>query len=140
MFRKVLVTIHSARPSLVNFDTYSTQVVCQTSYFAAARSDRFFAEALEYRPQRWLSPEHSAYEPIFQNDDLKAFMPFNQGPRACPGSAIAWAETKLFVAKVFWTFDLEVVSDQHISVFDHHFTLYSMWEKPQFWVKSKVVR
>lgn len=61
-------------------------------------------------------------------------MPFNQGPRACPGSSIAWAETKLFVAKVLWTFEMKAVPDQKIQ-FDRHFTFYSMWENPEFWVK-----
>ncbi|KAF2996351.1 hypothetical protein E8E14_000616 [Neopestalotiopsis sp. 37M] len=121
-------------PGAVVDGTYIPKgVICQSGYFAAARSNRFFADALEYRPQRWLSPEHPAYEAKFKNDDLKALMPFNQGPRACPGSAIAWATTKLFLAKVLWSFDLVAVPNQDI-VFDKHFTFYSMWEKPEFWV------
>lgn len=115
------------------------QIVCHTSYFAAARSDRYFAEPLQYHPQRWLSPDHPAYELKFRNDDLKAFMPFSQGPRACPGSAIAWAETKLFVAKVLWTFELELVPGQNV-VFDRDFKFYSMWEKPKLWVRYKHIR
>lgn len=66
-------------------------------------------------------------------------MPFNQGPRACPGSAIAWAETKVFLAKVLWTFDLEAAPGQATS-FDRDFNFYSMWEKPQFWVRFKVLK
>ncbi|ROW04707.1 hypothetical protein VMCG_04868 [Cytospora schulzeri] len=114
-------------------------VVCQISYFAAARSPRFFAEPLEFRPQRWLSADHPHYDSKFRHDSLKAFMPFNQGPRACPGSAIAWAQTRLYLAKVLWTFDLTAVPGRDLS-FDKDFTFYSMWEKPQFWVRFIPVR
>ncbi|KAK6222291.1 hypothetical protein LQW54_000991 [Pestalotiopsis sp. IQ-011] len=127
-------------PGAVVDGTYIPRgVVCQSSYFAAARSSRYFADAVEYRPQRWLSTEHPAYETKYQNDDPKAFLPFNQGPRACPGSAIAGATTKLFLAKVLWSFDLVATPDQNIS-FDKHFTFYSMWEKPEFWVRFIQVR
>lgn len=111
-----------------------SQVVCQISYFAAARSPRYFADPLNYRPQRWLPPDHPLYDPKFQADDAKAFLPFNQGPRMCPGSAIAWAQTKLFIAKILWTFDLEMVKGHNLS-FDRHFTFYSLWTKPELWVK-----
>lgn len=109
-------------------------MICQISYFAAARDPRYFADALEFRPQRWLPADHAAYEPKFERDDPRAFMPFNQGPRACPGSAIAWAETKLYLAKVLWTFDLQAVAGQNIS-FEKDFRFWSMWEKPQLWVR-----
>ncbi|APA07159.1 hypothetical protein sscle_02g019290 [Sclerotinia sclerotiorum 1980 UF-70] len=109
-------------------------VICQISHFAAARNPRYFADPLEYRPQRWLPSDHPEYDLKYQNDDPKAFLPFNQGPRMCPGSAIAWAQTKLYLAKVLWTFDIEAVPGQDIS-FDRDFYIYTMWNKPQFWVK-----
>ncbi|ROW15259.1 hypothetical protein VPNG_03106 [Cytospora leucostoma] len=116
------------------YATLVDEVICEISYFAAARSPRYFTEPLEFHPQRWLPPDHPQYDPRFKGDDLKAFMPFNQGPRACPGSAIAWAETRLYLAKVLWTFNLEAVRGQKIS-FDKDFSFYSMWNKPQFWVR-----
>lgn len=57
----------------------------------------------------------------------------------CPGSAIAWAQTKLYLAKVLWTFDIEAVPGQHLS-FDRDFYIYTMWNKPKFWVKFVPVK
>ncbi|TGO71784.1 hypothetical protein BELL_0530g00020 [Botrytis elliptica] len=65
-------------------------VICQISHFAAARNSRYFSDPLEFRPQRWLPSNHPKYDNKYQNDNLKAFLPFNQGPKMCPASAIAW--------------------------------------------------
>ncbi|MCJ1306503.1 hypothetical protein MMC25_000146 [Agyrium rufum] len=102
--------------------------------FAAARSPRYFADPLHYRPQRWLPPDHPDYDPKYQNDNQKAFLPFNQGPRMCPGYAIAWDQIRLFLTKVLWSFDLKMVVGQDLS-FDRDFTVYTMWNKPPFRVR-----
>ena len=52
----------------------------------------------------------------------------------CPGSAIAWDQTKLFLAKVLWTFDVKMVAGQDLS-FDRDFTIYTTWNKPPFRVR-----
>jgi hypothetical protein len=41
------------------------------------------------------------------------FMPLSQGPPMCSGREIAWWQSRLFVAKVLWDFDLEMVSGWH---------------------------
>lgn len=41
---------------------------------------------------------------------------------------------KLLVAKVLWTFDVEMVPNQDFN-FKRDFRLYAMWEKPKFWVR-----
>ncbi|TGO60963.1 hypothetical protein BCON_0031g00410 [Botryotinia convoluta] len=88
---------------------------------------------------RWLLSSYSEYDDKYQNDDPKAFLPFNQGPRTCPASAIAWAQMKLYIAKVLWTFDVEAVPGQDLS-FDRDFSVYTMWNKPQFWVRFVPVK
>ncbi|POS72792.1 isotrichodermin C-15 hydroxylase [Diaporthe helianthi] len=56
-------------------------VTCQISYFAAARSPRFFTDPLRFRPERWLSPDHPRFDARYKDDNLKASKPFSQGPR-----------------------------------------------------------
>lgn len=46
----------------------------------------------------------------------------------------AWRQTRLFIAKVLWSFDVEVLPGQNI-VFEDAFRQYAMWEKPKFWVR-----
>ncbi|KAI0543243.1 cytochrome P450 [Xylaria digitata] len=112
-------------------------VTCQISYFAAARSSLFFTEPLRFCPERWLPPDHPRFNPKFKNDNLKASKPFSQGPRECPGGAIASAVIRLLIAKVLWQFDLEVVSGQNDVSFDRDFKFMTFWERPPFWVRFK---
>ncbi|TGJ84050.1 hypothetical protein E0Z10_g4732 [Xylaria hypoxylon] len=91
----------------------SPQVVCQSSSFSMARDSRNFSDALQFRPERWLSEDHPLYVSQFSNDNQKAFQPFSQGPRMCSGREIAWWQSRLFVAKVLWKFDLAMVSGEH---------------------------
>ncbi|TGO65891.1 hypothetical protein BOTNAR_0073g00160 [Botryotinia narcissicola] len=114
-------------------------VICQISHFAAARNPRYFTDALSYRPQRWLASKQPEYDCKYENDDPKAFLPFNQGPRMCPASAIAWTQMNLYLAKILWTFDVEAVSGQDVS-FDRDFSVYAMRHKPQFWVRFVPVK
>ncbi|CAJ2510912.1 Uu.00g065370.m01.CDS01 [Anthostomella pinea] len=110
-------------------------VTCQISYFAAARSPRFFTEPLKFRPERWLSPDHPRFDPKYKVDNLKASKPFSQGPRGCPGGAIASAVLRLFIAKVLWQFDLEAAPGQDGLSFDRDFKFMTFWERPPFWVR-----
>lgn len=111
-------------------------VTCQISYFAAARSARFFTEPLKFRPERWLSPEHPQFSTKYEKDDLKASKPFSQGPRGCPGGHIASSVLRLFAAKVLWQFDLDMAPGQDIS-FEKDFKFMTFWERPQLFVQFK---
>lgn len=42
----------------------------------------------------------------------------------------AWRQTRLFIAKVLWNFDVEVVPGEEV-VFDRDFRSYAMWDKPK---------
>ncbi|KAI0025983.1 cytochrome P450 [Xylariomycetidae sp. FL0641] len=109
-------------------------VVCQSSTFALARSPRNFLEPREFRPQRWLQEGHPLYEPRFANDKRDDFHPFSQGPRICAGREIAWWQSRLFIAKVLWTFDLELGPGQDVDV-DRDLKGYSMYIKPEVRVR-----
>ncbi|KAF3764589.1 cytochrome P450 [Cryphonectria parasitica EP155] len=114
-------------------------VTCQISYFTAARNPRFFTEPLRFRPQRWLPEDHPKYDPKYRDDNLKASKPFSQGPRGCPGGAIASAVLRLFLAKVLWQFDLEAVPAQRGISFEKDFKFLTFWERSPFWVRFKIV-
>lgn len=121
-------------------DTHSNQVTCQISYFAAARSPRFFTDPLKFRPERWLPPDHPRFDPRYKDDNLRASRPFSQGPRGCPGGSIALALLRIFVARVLWEFDLEAAPGQEGLSFDKDFKFMTFWERPQFWVRFKPVK
>ncbi|KAF4633886.1 hypothetical protein G7Y89_g4230 [Cudoniella acicularis] len=75
------------------------------------------------------------YDTRYANDNLKAFFPFSLGPRQCASRDIAWSQTRLFLEKVLWTFDLEGVSG-HEKSFDKDFRVYVMWERPGLYHNS----
>lgn len=102
-----------------------------------ARSPRNFRDPLRYRPERWLPEEHPLYDPQFANDNRgMAFQPFGQGPRMCAGKAIAWWQSRVFVAKVLWAFDLELITISGQQV-DMHRDLrgWGMYQKPEIRVR-----
>ncbi|KAK8070609.1 hypothetical protein PG997_010812 [Apiospora hydei] len=108
-------------------------------FLAFTRSPRYFRDARSYRPQRWLPRDHPQWDPAFQNDATDQFHPFSQGPRSCVGMPLAWQQTRLFLAKVLWTFDVEVLPGQSIE-FERDFSMYAMWNKPKFWVRFHPVQ
>ncbi|TVY78282.1 Cytochrome P450 monooxygenase radP [Lachnellula suecica] len=114
-------------------------VVCQSSPFAMARNPHNFHEPLSFRPERWLPKDHPLYEPRFAYDNGKAFLPFSQGPRMCAGKEIAWWQSRVFIAKVLWTFDLEMVSGQQVDM-DRDLRGWGMYEKPEIRVKFLAVK
>ncbi|KAI1661697.1 cytochrome P450 [Daldinia decipiens] len=109
-------------------------VICQSSSFALARSRYNFHKPLDFRPERWLPKQHPLYDPQFADDNCKGFQPFSQGPRMCAGREIAWWQSRLFIAKVLWTFDLEMVSGQNINM-DKDLRGWGMYEKPEVRVR-----
>ncbi|KAH9985272.1 cytochrome P450 [Xylariaceae sp. FL0662B] len=113
-------------------------VVCQSSSFAMARSRCNFREPLSFRPERWLPEAHPLYDPNFANDNRKGFQPFSQGPRMCAGREIAWWQSRLFVAKVLWKFDLEMVSGHQVDI-DKDLRGWGMYEKPEVRVRFVTV-
>ncbi|EMR64158.1 putative isotrichodermin c-15 hydroxylase protein [Eutypa lata UCREL1] len=115
-------------------ETLRITITVQYGHFAFTRSPRYFHQPQSFRPERWLPPSHAHWDPAFKNDATSSFWPFSQGPRACPGMGTAWRQTRLFIAKVLWSFDVEVLPGQNI-VFEDAFRQYAMWEKPKFWVR-----
>ena len=64
-------------------------------------------DAGSFRPERWLDPD-----PLQQQAQAKAFMPFGDGPRSCPGARFAIQEAKLALFRLIKTFDLQLDNPQ----------------------------
>ncbi|KAK7947852.1 cytochrome P450 [Apiospora aurea] len=116
------------------------EFIYNISYFAAARSRRYFTDPLSFRPERWLSPDHPRFDPTFKGDNLVASKPFSQGPRGCPGGPIAMAVVRLFIAKFLWHIDLEAAPGFGDLSFEKDFKWLTFWERPPFWVRLKATR
>ncbi|KAL9599801.1 MAG: hypothetical protein Q9219_003587 [cf. Caloplaca sp. 3 TL-2023] len=71
------------------------------------RSPRNFVEPNSYVPERWLPEADAKYDA----DRKDAHEPFLVGPRNCIGKPLAWAEMKLILCKVLWSFDMELTED-----------------------------
>ncbi|KAI1446033.1 cytochrome P450 [Annulohypoxylon stygium] len=104
-------------------------VVCQSSPFALARSSSNFKDPLDFRPERWLPKEHGLYDGRFHGDNFKGFHPFGQGPRMCAGKEIAWWQSRVFMAKILWVFDLQMVPGQQVNV-DRDLRGWGIYQKP----------
>ncbi|KAF3766843.1 cytochrome P450, partial [Cryphonectria parasitica EP155] len=89
-------------------------------------SPRYWVDSEEYRPERWLGAG-------LEGDDKRAFQPFSTGPRACLGVNMAYMELRIALAKLMWTYDMEMASkidnwyDACVDV--------GLWKKPDLMVK-----
>ena len=70
---------------------------------ASSLDDRWFANAAQFDPQRWLR----------DTIDKKASMPFGAGPRTCPGRYLALLEIKVAIAMLLARFDIVSVDTAH---------------------------
>lgn len=60
-----------------------------------------FRNPKSFVPERWLG------DPEYSQDNREAFQPFSVGPRNCLGMNVAWHETRLLLAKLVYSFDIE---------------------------------
>ena len=70
----------------------------------AFRSEANFERADEFLPERFLDASKKEAA-----DELGVFSPFGVGRHQCLGMKLAWAEMRLVLARLVWTFDLEGV-------------------------------
>ncbi|KAF7586588.1 hypothetical protein BBP40_008645 [Aspergillus hancockii] len=105
------------------------------AWFSAFRAESHFANANSFIPERWLIDD---LDPRFRNDRKEILQPFSYGPRSCLGKNLAYAEMRLILARVLWSFDMSIEPDCH-SWADQK--AYSIWEKKPLMVKlSPVLR
>lgn len=96
--------------SLANMAWVQTPVSIQA--YAMNRDPTNFHQATSFVPERWLSDTRTDPESPFFHDRLQAVQPFSDGPRACLGQHLAWAEMRLILAKLLRVFEFEVVEDR----------------------------
>jgi cytochrome P450 len=68
--------------------------------------ERFFPQAGEFRPERWLEQIASSGDGGVVNATKRVVMPFGGGPRVCPGRYLALLEMKLAMATLLGRFDI----------------------------------
>lgn len=81
-----------------------------TSQYIIHRDERFWPNALEFRPERWLDEEAQAAKPKF------AYFPFGGGGRVCIGDAFAWTEGVILLAVIARRWRFEAAPGQAVEI------------------------
>ncbi|KAJ4349096.1 hypothetical protein N0V95_004877 [Ascochyta clinopodiicola] len=105
------------------------------SQHATNHSARNFADADAFVPERWLEEERDAR---YEDDKREVVQPFSFGPRNCLGKNLAYAEMRLILAKLLWTFDLELVQPEQDWMKEQR--VFALWEKPPLEVRLTPVQ
>lgn len=109
-------------------------VVCQSSPLAMQRDPQNFHDPLSFRPERWLAADHTLCSPDFDSDAREDFLPFSQGPRMCTGREVAWWQSRVFLGKVLWAFDIRRVPGEEVDL-DEELKGWGIFAKPAFSVR-----
>jgi cytochrome P450 len=75
------------------------------SQWGVNRSASNFVRPNEFAPERWRGDAE------FRGDNLKVVQSFSVGPRNCLGRNLAFFEMKLILAKLLYSFDLELCEE-----------------------------
>ncbi|KAI0108785.1 cytochrome P450 [Hypoxylon sp. NC0597] len=75
--------------------------------YSINRNPDYFYHASSFLPERWLPEETKDPLSPFSKDKRDAVQPFSVGPWSCLGQNLAWAEMRLILSKLIWTFDIE---------------------------------
>ncbi len=68
------------------------------------QDDDNFGLGTEFHPERWLAARNC---PFHGAHNRKAFVPFGNGPRGCPGRTLSYLEMKRIVAMICHNFDIQ---------------------------------
>jgi len=101
------------------------------SQYPTNHSERNFRDANLFVPERWLD------DPKYANDKKSAFQPFSFGPRNCLGKNLAYAEMRLIMAKMIWSFDFELQPESQNWM--QECKVKTLWAKPPLVVRVKEV-
>ncbi|KAF7193715.1 Cytochrome P450 monooxygenase [Pseudocercospora fuligena] len=75
--------------------------IVSSSQLGSSCSETYFHKPFDFLPERWLGKDCE--------DNLAASNPFLLGPRACIGRGMAWMEMRIVLAKLYFTFDVELL-------------------------------
>lgn len=104
----------------------------QFNHVAAYRLEYNFADPDKFAPERWLG------DPRYESDKRDVLQPFAVGPRDCLGKNLAYAETRLVIARLLWSFDFSVPDEQRdLREWFECQKTFVMWQKPPLLVEVK---
>lgn len=91
--------------------------------WAINHSSEYWADPFRFAPERW-----TGEDPKFAGDHLDAMQPFSVGPRNCIGRNLAYAEMRLILARIIYSFDMCLAEDSANWLEDQR--CYILWDKP----------
>jgi len=97
----------------------------------AALDPANFKDPFAFKPERWLGKGE---------DILEASQPFSLGARGCAGKPIALMELRVMLAKLVYTFDMEL-EDPNLDWIGKDFDnlpQYALWVRPIMKVKARL--
>lgn len=101
--------------------------VVSVSHYAAYHSEENFKNADSFIPERWMG------DPEYDNDRKSVLQPFSFGPRSCLGRNLAYSEMRLILAKMVWSFDMEL--ERSSEDWLERCKVMRLWVKPEMNVK-----
>ncbi|KAI0533247.1 cytochrome P450 [Xylaria digitata] len=97
-----------------------------TCTWVASRNPDYWHRPDEFIPERWIDPEST--------DVKAASQPFSLGYRACPGKSFAMLQLSLMLAKILYTYDMEMLDpDVDWEANSRHWI---MWWKPPIRIRA----
>lgn len=99
-------------------------VVVSASPWTTARDPRYWYEAEKFLPERWVGDGYG--------DNRQAFRPFLLGSRGCIGINLAYVEMRITLAKVVFTYDMEIAPSSQNLDFVKASSFPILWKKPEF--------
>ncbi|KAJ5693370.1 Cytochrome monooxygenase lcsI [Penicillium macrosclerotiorum] len=103
------------------------------AHYSTYHAESHFADADSFIPERWLENRDKRFEA----DCRGSLQAFSLGPRNCLGRNLAYAEMRLIMAKILWSFDMtlgKALADWHIQ------KAYNIWEKKPLMVTLSPVQ
>ncbi|KAF4839749.1 Cytochrome P450 monooxygenase 1 [Colletotrichum siamense] len=99
--------------------------------WAIHHNEAYFKDPFSFRPERFLG------DPEFASDNRDAFQPFHIGARNCLGRNLAYVEMRLILARLIWSFDLELAEESRDWVGQQK--VFILWDKGPLKVHLKPV-
>ncbi|KAJ1332082.1 aspirochlorine biosynthesis cytochrome P450 monooxygenase [Microdochium nivale] len=86
--------------------------IIQYFLVASFRDSAYFKDPDTFVPERWLTSSHPLYDARYDSDRKDIFKPFSMGPHDCIGKNLGYAEMRVIIARLLYSFDIEVLPGQ----------------------------
>lgn len=103
------------------------------------RSPLVFRNPDTFLPERFLPNTTNNNNEANTASETEAFQPFSLGRHQCIGQRLAWAELRLVIAKLLWSFDIAFHDEARHKGRDFVMQkTFIFWEKEELLVKLRV--